>query len=206
MTDQLRPDGSLRHLLTLEGLRRALSSSALLERSQGYRAPARRAPPPMSQRARRHAPSRNLFTEPSTRTRVSLRARRQAPGRRGGEPRGAAVLARQGREHARHDLHARVAARGRVRDPRCGSRACRALVAANVAPHVSVLSAGEAHVSHPTQGLLDALTIRQQEAALRRPRGRDRRRHPPLARGALGLARAAHAWASRTCASSPRPR
>jgi aspartate carbamoyltransferase catalytic subunit len=35
------------------------------------------------------------------------------------------------------------------------------LVAANVAPHVSVLSAGEAHISHPTQGLLDALTIRQ---------------------------------------------
>jgi hypothetical protein len=36
-----------------------------------------------------------------------------------------------------------------------------AMVAANVAPHVSVLSAGEAHVSHPTQGLLDALTVLQ---------------------------------------------
>ena len=35
------------------------------------------------------------------------------------------------------------------------------LVAANVAPHVSVLSAGEAHVAHPTQGLLDALTVWQ---------------------------------------------
>ena len=35
------------------------------------------------------------------------------------------------------------------------------LVAAHVAPHVSVLSAGEAHVAHPTQGLLDALTIYQ---------------------------------------------
>ncbi len=30
----------------------------------------------------------------------------------------------------------------------------------HVAPHVSVVSAGEAHISHPTQGLLDALTIR----------------------------------------------
>jgi aspartate carbamoyltransferase catalytic subunit len=30
----------------------------------------------------------------------------------------------------------------------------------HVAPHVSVISAGEAHLSHPTQGLLDALTIR----------------------------------------------
>jgi aspartate carbamoyltransferase catalytic subunit len=37
------------------------------------------------------------------------------------------------------------------------------MVAANVAPHVSVLSAGEAHVSHPTQGLLDALTVLQKK-------------------------------------------
>ena len=31
----------------------------------------------------------------------------------------------------------------------------------HVQPHASVLSAGEAHVAHPTQGLLDALTILQ---------------------------------------------
>jgi aspartate carbamoyltransferase catalytic subunit len=35
------------------------------------------------------------------------------------------------------------------------------MVAANVKPHVSVLSAGEGGISHPTQGLLDALTILQ---------------------------------------------
>src|SRR5690606_4573142 len=35
------------------------------------------------------------------------------------------------------------------------------LVARHVGPHVSVLSAGEAHLSHPTQGLLDALTVLQ---------------------------------------------
>ena len=34
-------------------------------------------------------------------------------------------------------------------------------VAKYVAPHVSILNAGEAHLSHPTQGLLDALTVRQ---------------------------------------------
>jgi aspartate carbamoyltransferase catalytic subunit len=38
-----------------------------------------------------------------------------------------------------------------------------AQVARHVAPHVSVLNAGEAHVSHPTQGLLDVLTIRQRK-------------------------------------------
>jgi aspartate carbamoyltransferase catalytic subunit len=36
-----------------------------------------------------------------------------------------------------------------------------AWIARHTAPHVSVLNAGEAHLSHPTQGLLDALTIRQ---------------------------------------------
>jgi aspartate carbamoyltransferase catalytic subunit len=34
-------------------------------------------------------------------------------------------------------------------------------ISGNVLPHVSVLNAGEANVSHPTQGLLDLLTIRQ---------------------------------------------
>jgi len=41
-----------------------------------------------------------------------------------------------------------------------------AYVAAHVAPHVSVVNAGEAHVSHPTQGLLDVLTIRQRKGDL----------------------------------------
>ena len=36
-----------------------------------------------------------------------------------------------------------------------------AYVAQFVAPHVCILNAGEAHLSHPTQGLLDALTVRQ---------------------------------------------
>jgi aspartate carbamoyltransferase catalytic subunit len=38
-----------------------------------------------------------------------------------------------------------------------------AMVAAHVAPNVGVLSAGEAHLSHPTQGLLDALTVLQKK-------------------------------------------
>jgi aspartate carbamoyltransferase catalytic subunit len=42
-----------------------------------------------------------------------------------------------------------------------------AFVASHVQPHVSVLNAGEAHVSHPTQGLLDVLTIRQRKGDLK---------------------------------------
>ena len=36
-----------------------------------------------------------------------------------------------------------------------------AYIARHVQPHVSILNAGESDVSHPTQGLLDVLTIRQ---------------------------------------------
>ncbi len=39
------------------------------------------------------------------------------------------------------------------------------LIARHVEPHVSVLNAGEAAISHPTQGLLDLLTIRRHKGA-----------------------------------------
>jgi aspartate carbamoyltransferase catalytic subunit len=39
-------------------------------------------------------------------------------------------------------------------------------IARNVDAHASVLNAGEASVSHPTQGLLDMLTIRQHKGSL----------------------------------------
>ena len=41
-------------------------------------------------------------------------------------------------------------------------------VARAVDGEAAVVSAGEAHLSHPTQGLLDALTIRQAKGALDR--------------------------------------
>ncbi|MDH3978655.1 MAG: aspartate carbamoyltransferase catalytic subunit, partial [Gammaproteobacteria bacterium] len=40
------------------------------------------------------------------------------------------------------------------------------LIAEKVEPHVNVLNAGESDVSHPTQGLLDLLTIRQNKGRL----------------------------------------
>src|SRR3981081_3229625 len=157
MTNQLRSDGSLRHLLTLEGLSRT-QIERLLERSQGFVRPLG-AKPPVSQ-ALAGATVANLFTEPSTRTRVSfeLAAKRlgadvvnlevQLSSRVKGESMLDTVYTLQ-------SLHVEVMV---IRDAEAG---VPALVAGNVAPHVSVLSAGEAHVSHPTQGLLDALTVRQ---------------------------------------------
>jgi len=102
----------------------------------------------------------NLFTEPSTRTRVSFEL--------AAERLGATVVQLEVQLSSRvkgesmldtvytlQSLHVDALV---IRDAEVG---VPGLVAAHVAPHVSVLSGGEAHVSHPTQGLLDALTVYQ---------------------------------------------
>jgi aspartate carbamoyltransferase catalytic subunit len=159
MTQQRRPDGSLRHLLTLEGLSRA-ELEGLLERAQHYVRRAGSAAPRSTALA--GVTVANMFTEPSTRTRVSfeLAAKRlgaevvnlevQLSSRVKGESMLDTVFTLE-------SLHVDVFV---LRDAEVG---VPAMVAENVAPHVSILSAGEAHVSHPTQGLLDALTVLQKK-------------------------------------------
>src|ERR1700682_3440975 len=156
---QLRADGTLRHLLTLEGLPRDMLEN-LLDRAQSFvRAPGERL---AASALLSGVTVANLFTEPSTRTRVSfeLAAKRlgaqvvnlevQLSSRVKGESMLDTVYTLQ-------SLHVDAFV---IRDAEAG---VPGLVAANVAPHVSVLSAGEAHVSHPTQGLLDALTVYQRK-------------------------------------------
>ena len=157
MSEQLRADGSLRHFLTLEGLPRALIER-LLERAQDFVRPLGERPP--TSRALEGCTVANLFTEPSTRTRVSfeLAAKRlgadvvnlevQLSSRVKGESMLDTIYTLQ-------SLHVDAMV---IRDSEVG---VLGTVASHVAPHVSILSAGEAHVAHPTQGLLDALTIRQ---------------------------------------------
>ncbi len=159
MTEQLRPDGSLRHLLTLEALDRS-QIERLLERAQTFVRPLGERPP--RSRLLETATVANLFTEPSTRTRVSfeLAAKRlgatvvqlevQLSSRAKGESMLDTVYTLQA-------LHVDALV---IRDAEVG---VPGLVAAHVAAHVSVLSGGEAHVSHPTQGLLDALTVYQRK-------------------------------------------
>jgi aspartate carbamoyltransferase catalytic subunit len=162
MIDQRRPDGSLRHLITLEGMRRDEIDALLLRAQQFARRTGDR--PPTSNTLKGVTVA-TLFTETSTRTRVSF----ELAGRR----LGAEVLNLEVQLSSRvkgetmldtvytlQALHFDVFV---IRDAEPG---VTALVAANVAPKVSVLSAGEAHLSHPTQGLLDALTIRQHKGRL----------------------------------------
>jgi aspartate carbamoyltransferase catalytic subunit len=159
MTNQRRADGSLRHLLTLEGLTRA-EIETLLEQAQRFVRPYG-APAPAG-RALDGVTIANLFTEPSTRTRVSF----ELAGRRLGatviniDPqlssgvKGESML---DTVHTLESLHVdgfviRTAEPGLIPH-----------LAAHVGAHVSVFSGGEAHLSHPTQGLLDALTVRQRK-------------------------------------------
>ena len=159
MTDQLRSDGSLRHLLTLEGLPREMLER-LLERAQGFvRALGSR--PAMSQELAGFTVA-NLFTEPSTRTRVSfeLAAKRLGAQVVNLEVQLSSRVKGESMLDTIYTLQALHVDAFVIRDAEAG---IPGLVAEHVAPHVSVLSAGEAHVSHPTQGLLDALTIRQRK-------------------------------------------
>lgn len=162
MTDQLRPDGSLRHLLNLEGLPRQLIEN-LLERAQGFVRPLG-VRPPASQSLAGHTVA-NLFTEPSTRTRVSfeLAAKRLGADVVNLEVQLSSRIKGESMLDTVYTLQAMHVDAMVIRDAEAGVPAS---VAANVAPHVSVLSAGEAHVSHPTQGLLDALTILQHKKRL----------------------------------------
>ena len=151
--------GRLRHLLTLQGLA-ADELRHLLDFAQSYvRHPGDLAARDGSLAGRTVA---NLFFEPSTRTRVSFEL----------------AAMRLGADVVNLDLHSSSRAKGEtvldtiytlqamhvdvfvMRDAEPG---LPAFVAEHVQPHVSILNAGEAHVSHPTQGLLDVLTIRQRK-------------------------------------------
>jgi aspartate carbamoyltransferase catalytic subunit len=156
MRSQLDNAGGLRHLISLEGLTRD-TLTAILDRAETYR----RLPgqPAYEGRELAGVTVANLFFEPSTRTRASfdLAARRL----------GAHVLNLEQQASSRvkgetmldtiYTLEAMNTDVFVIRDSEAGMPD---FLIEHVAPHVSVVSAGEAHVSHPTQGLLDALTIR----------------------------------------------
>lgn len=156
MQSQQDSAGGLRHLITLDGLPRD-ALTAILDRAESYR----RLPgqPAYEGRELAGVTVANLFFEPSTRTRASfdLASRRlgahvinldqQASSRAKGETMLDTIYTL---ESMNTDMFV-------IRDSEPG---LPEFLVDHVAPHVSVISAGEAHVSHPTQGLLDALTIR----------------------------------------------
>ena len=152
--------GDLRHLLSLKGLSAALLTE-LLDSAATYLTPPGALPARNQALAGRTIG--NLFFEPSTRTRASF----DLAGRR----LGADVLnldvntsSRKKGESILDTIYTLEAMQVDVMVVRDASDGVPAYIARNVADHVSVLNAGESDVSHPTQGLLDLLTIRQHKS------------------------------------------
>jgi len=154
--------GGLRHLISLDGLSRE-ALTAILDRAETYR----RFPGQPAYEGRELAGMTlaNLFFEPSTRTRASFDLASQRLG--------AHVLNLDTQSSSRvkgetmldtiYTLEAMNTDVFVIRDSEAGMPE---FLIDHVAPHVSVISAGEAHISHPTQGLLDALTIRSHQRRL----------------------------------------
>ena len=154
---QRDPSGRLRHLLTLDGLDRD-ELEKVLDLAQFFvRLPGDLPARDQSLAGRTVA---NLFFEPNTRTRLSFELAAMRLGadvvdldlQSSSRAKGESVL------DTIYTLQAMNADVLVMRDAEPG---LPAYVARHVGNHVSVLNAGEAHLSHPTQGLLDVLTIRQ---------------------------------------------
>ena len=154
---QLDAKGNLRHLLTLKGLDRALLIDMLDDAERYLTAPGSLPARSDSLAGRTVA---NLFFEPSTRTRASFDL--------AGKRLGADVLnldvntsSRKKGESILDTIYTLEAMQVDIMVVRDASAGVPAYIAENVQDHVSILNAGEADVAHPTQGLLDLLTIRQ---------------------------------------------
>jgi len=156
---QLNAAGGLRHLLTLKGVEKKLLIE-LLDDAERFVTPPGRLPARSQALAGRTIA--NLFFEPSTRTRASFDL--------AGKRLGADVLnldvntsSRKKGESILDMIYTLQAMQVDIMVVRDASAGVPAYIARHVDDNVSVLNAGEADASHPTQGLLDLLTIRQRK-------------------------------------------
>jgi aspartate carbamoyltransferase catalytic subunit len=154
---QIDENGNLRHLLTLDGIDKGLLVD-ILDDAERYLTGPGDLPARGNSLAGRSVG--NLFFEPSTRTRASFDL--------AGKRLGADVLnldvntsSRKKGESILDTIYTLEAMQVDIMVVRDASAGVPAYIARHVQPHVSILNAGESDVSHPTQGLLDALTIRQ---------------------------------------------
>ncbi len=162
LSAQLDEAGRLRHLLRLQGLSKTFITE-LLDRATAFQTEVGK--PPARDDVLKGRTVANLFFEPSTRTRASfeLAAKRLS----------ADVLnldvnmsSRTKGESLLDTIYTLQAMQVDVFVVRDASAGIPEYITENIIPQVSVLNAGEADVSHPTQGLLDLMTIREMKGAL----------------------------------------
>jgi aspartate carbamoyltransferase catalytic subunit len=157
---QIDSAGRLRHLITLEGLPRE-RVLALLDRAAAVREASRGGTRPLDWLAGRTVI--NLFFEPSTRTRTSFDLAAQRLGAHvinfdiasSSTSKGESLL------DTVHTLEAMHCDAFVVRHKESGTPQ---FIAQHLRSGASVLNAGDGNHAHPTQGLLDALTLRQHRA------------------------------------------
>ncbi len=154
---QLNADGSLRHLLTIDGLPSSLLTR-ILDTAEGFVA--------VNDQEVRKVPLLrgkaifNLFFEPSTRTRTTfeIAAKRLSADvinlniSASSQSKGETLL------DTVDNLSAMQADMFVVRHAQSGAAH---MIARHVAPHIHVINAGDGRHAHPTQGLLDMFTIRR---------------------------------------------
>ena len=154
---QLDVNGRLRHFISLAGLPRSIIEH-LLDRADALRQDSRDGMRPLDLLAGRTL--MNLFFEPSTRTRTSFDLAAQRLGalvinfdiERSSTVKGESLL------DTIHTLEAMHTDAFVVRHKESGTPET---IARNLHSSAAVLNAGDGNHAHPTQGLLDALTLRR---------------------------------------------
>ncbi len=161
MTPQLDSDGRLRHLLTLDGLPRD-TLCRLIDRAGQIRDAA------LGRTPRRQVLDGTtvctLFFEPSTRTRSSFHIAAQRLGADVLNFDASTSSTRKG-ETARDTLRNLEAMGVRGFIVRHADDGAVAALAAEAGEGTALINAGDGRSAHPTQGLLDVLTIRQAKGA-----------------------------------------
>lgn len=157
---QIDAHGRLRHLLTLDGIDRR-RIDALLDRAATLREHARAGTVPALLAGRTVV---NLFFEPSTRTRTSfeLAARRLGALVVNFDLAGSSTSKGESLEDTLATLEAMDSDAFVVRHKQNGTPARMAAAVR----HATILNAGDGNHAHPTQGLLDLLTIRDRKGRI----------------------------------------
>ncbi len=160
MTDkqlQLDPQGRLKHFLSIEGLNRKLLVDILDNAEQFVGVGERTVKKVPLLRGKTIV---NLFFEPSTRTRTTfeLAATRLSADILSIDIEKSATRKGETLLDTLRNLEAMHSDMFVVRHSNSGAAH---LIAANVAPHISVINAGDGRHAHPSQAMLDVFTIRR---------------------------------------------
>lgn len=159
---QLTPDGKLKHFLTLEGLSRALLEE-ILDMADSFIE--------VGEREIKKVPLLrgktvvNLFFEASTRTRTTfeLAAKRLSADVINLDINTSATSKGESLSDTLQNLRAMASDMFVIRHAQSGAQH---FIAQSVTPDVAIINAGDGRHAHPTQGMLDMLTIRRHKGRI----------------------------------------